>query len=448
MKKRYIITAAFTGILLRLTHHFWLGTKGHENFDFLVFTIVFVLGWLLNLKISSYLADFKNIENKSRIDIIFLAVFFVLLFIPMSNISQEKVSKTENRKLADWQPIILSKTKINYNFGKDFDNWFNDRFFLRKFIVKTYSDVKYYLAYQYYSSNKGFINKKNNWMSTTLNPEKSTITAKEKDNIVVNVRKLKNFCEKNNIKLYIIIPPRKEEICKKELYPIIADMSLYAQTSEIIDYIYKQTGVKIIYPYEKIENYHKHNFAYFKTDHHWTDEAAYIGYLEIMNEVKKDFPDIYINKPNDFNYSYNNKVRVNPDRGFFQGITSQSLNLHNKKILDVDYKYYEHKNSNKIVKHYIKDKEKNIWFNNYIYNIKAPNMTLFGDSFGLNLLPSIVYSFKNTQNIYTYVLDGKSKGERLNIKQFEKDILDNNSDVLVVCFSEITRLGYLYRENE
>ena len=75
-------------------------------------------------------------------------------------------------------------------------------------------------------------------------------------------------------------------------------------------------------------------------------------------------------------------------------------------------------------------------------------MTLFGDSFGLNLLPSIVYSFKNTQNIYTYVLDGKSKWERLNIKQFEKDILDNNSDVLVVCFSEITRLGYLYRENE
>lgn len=422
--------------------------KGHAktNFEFELFIIIMVLSYLIAFKIVDYIADFKTIKNQSRIEILFLVIFFAILFLPMAYIDQGKISKGENKTLAKWKPLITSDG-INYNFGKDFDNWYNDRFFLRSFIVKTYSDMKYNLAYQYYETRQGFLNKKNNWMNDTINLGDSSISQAKKDEIIKDIRKLQEFCNKNNIKLYIIIPPRKGEICQKELYPILGNPSKYKETSEVIDYIYDKTGVKVVYPYKELEEYHKNNFAFFKTDHHWTDEAAYLGYLEIMKQVKKDFPNVHINTKDDFNYTYSKKVRVLPKNGFFNGITYKALKLNDNHILDTKYKYYVHKNSDRIVTNFQKDDD-NIWHHKYFNNINAPNMMLFGDSFTLNLLPSIVYSFKNTDNIYTYVLGEKTKYDRLNLKRFEKEILENKTDVLIICLSEISRLGFIYRENE
>lgn len=80
----------------------------------------------------------KNIDKQSRIDIIFLTIFFTFLFIPMSKINQDEISSQENRMLAKWQPLINEDREINYNFGKDFNEWFNDRFYLRNNMLYLY----------------------------------------------------------------------------------------------------------------------------------------------------------------------------------------------------------------------------------------------------------------------------------------------------------------------
>ena len=443
IRRRNFIAGAITVIILLITLGIWFEEK-HFNFE--LFVIISVLSYLLAFKIVDYIADFKTIENKSRIEILFLVIFFSILFVPMSHISQDKISKSENKTLASWKPLITKDNHLNYNFGDDFDKWYNDRFFLRKFIAKTYSDMRYYLTYQYYETRQGFLNKRNNWMSTTIYFGDFSVSQEKKDEIVKNIRILQDFCQKNNIKFYIIIPPRKEEICQKELYPVLKSVSQYEVTSEVINYIYDKTGVQVIYPYKELEEYQKTNFAFFKSDHHWTDEAAYLGYLKIMEQVKKDFPNIYINTAEDFDYTYNKKVRVLPSRGFFLGKTYEALKLSNKRILDTEYKYYKHKNEDKVK--FSSINKDNIWHHYYKNPISAPNLVLFGDSFTLNLLPSIVYSFKNTDNIYTYVADETTKYDRLNIKRFEDEILENNADVLVICLSEISRLGFIYREND
>jgi len=195
-----------------------------------------------------------------------------------------------------------------------------------------------------------------------------------------------------------------------------------------------------------LEEYHQTNYAYFKSDPHWTDDAAYLGYLQIMKEVKKDFPNIYINTENDFDYEYSNLVRVLPKNGFFEGRNYEVLKLHDKKVLDAKYKYYKHKDYKSLAyKSVFKDK---IFHLHYQYNQYAPNLVLFCDSFSLNLLPAIVYSFNNTDNIYTYTLEGVSKYDRFNINRFEDEILQNNTNVLVICLSELKRLRYLYGKDE
>ncbi len=445
MRKRYFISSAITLGLLLLTSKFWF--IDGKQFDFYIFFIVLVVSYLFAFKIIDYLADFKTIQHQSRIEIVFLALFFTILFIPMMHITQDKISSSENRTLAVWKPLITSKGEINYKFGKDFDNWFNDRFFLRKPIVKTYKNFKYRIAYQYYETAQGFLNKKNKWMDSDKSTNDVHYTQKDYDKAVRSIVKLQKFCEKNNIRFYIIIAPRKQEIYTKELYPMLKNKSRFNESIKMANYIKNKTNVDIIYPFNELKDLSKKDYAYFKSDHHWTDEGAYLGYLKLMQQVKKDYPDIYINTNKDFDYFYSNKVRVLPDTGLFEGRTYKVMNLHDKKLLDAKYKYYKHKKSDNIKYHSKNFKGKYYWFLDYKNNIKAPKLLLFGDSFTLNLLPSIVYSFSNTKNIYTYV-SGENGMKNMNIKRFENEILNHKTDVLVICLSEIIRIGFLYEENE
>ena len=77
-----------------------LNVKSSIKFDFKLFVIILILTFLLSYKLSDYVADFKSVKEKSRIEILFLTIFFIFLFIPMSNINQGDISKNENRTLA------------------------------------------------------------------------------------------------------------------------------------------------------------------------------------------------------------------------------------------------------------------------------------------------------------------------------------------------------------
>ena len=478
MRKRCIIAGIFTLCILCLTNSFWLEIKhkntlntvkppqtvthrgvehkpnhsnrkrqNHVKFEFEIFVIVLVLSYLLSYKLIDYLADFKTIKDKSRIEILFLAIFFTLLFIPMMYISDAKTSKSENRTLAKWKPLIAGKGRINYNFGKDFDNWYNDRFFPRSLILKGYNQLKYYIALNYFENTKGFINKRNHWLSSDFGHGKWIVSQKEKDLTIRNIQKLTDFCNKNGIKPYIIIVPRKEEICIKELYPRLKKVSNYKQTNEIIEYIKEKTGIEIIYPYKELEELQRVDTAYFKTDHHWTDEGAYIAYLQVMNQVKKDFPEIKISQPDDFNYKYTQKIKVAPYANFHNGITYRSMNLHDKKLLDRKYKYFYHKTFDCMKYEYENHSKEQYHIFLYHNSVNAPNAVLMGDSFSLNLLPTLPTSFKDTTNVYSYVLENNIT-RAFNIKRFEKYILANNPKVLIITLCDIKRLQYLFKESE
>ena len=140
MKKRYIISFLLVLGILGVTHTAWLtikpkapvavqqvqgggGTapqlpKRHSRagikFDAMMFIIIVILGYLLSFRLTSYLAEFKLEKNYSRIDIVFLAVCALLMYLPMSHISNSKKSDVENRNLAVWKPLITQKGEINY----------------------------------------------------------------------------------------------------------------------------------------------------------------------------------------------------------------------------------------------------------------------------------------------------------------------------------------------
>lgn len=447
-----ILTPSSNSIIL--TYPETLHIRAAIKLDFTLLIVIVILTFLLAYKLSNYLADFKTIQDKSRLDIIFLTIFFVFLFVPMSNISQEEISQKENRSLAKWKPWILENNEINFEFGRNFNDWFNDRFFTRPFLVNCYKSLRYKIAYRYYETGGLYLNKETNYMSSKFVTNAGNYyDDKRIKRICSNIKKFQEFCSKNNMKLYILIAPSKDSIPNKFSYPVLRAKSsniYYQETKDAIRKINKETNQTIVYPYEEILELSKRTNTHFKTDHHWTDEGAYVGYLKLMEEIRKDFKTIKISGPSDFNYEFSRKVRVEPVVGYDNGFTYNAMGLHDEGILDTEYRYYNDKNSENIKLTY-----DNHWQDAYefIYyenknNINAPDMVLYGDSFTLNLLSTIKSSFHRTNNIYSFVADDSCMEKYINIKRFEKEILKSKPDILVYCTFDLGRLEYLYNAKE
>ena len=69
--------------------HHWRFSDLRRFYDmnWLLFFSVLILVFLLTYKLVQYVAKFKLLEHNSRIDIVFVVAFAMLLFVPMSHIS-------------------------------------------------------------------------------------------------------------------------------------------------------------------------------------------------------------------------------------------------------------------------------------------------------------------------------------------------------------------------
>lgn len=280
---------------VEITYNKPLNLKADFDFDFKLFIIITVLSFLFIYKISSYAADFSSIKGKSKIDLIFLTIFFCLLFIPMSNIDKSERTLKENRFLNKWKPLITECNEINYNFGKDFDKWFQDRFNLRNFFITTYG-YKYLLQKNWQAGN--VIKGKEGWLffnypdGIESYTNKHHFSQKELKTIASKLNKINDYCEKHNKKFYLFIAPDKHRIYPEYYSDIIRPLRKETRAQQFIDYMNKNSNVKIIYPKQVLLD-NKDKLVYYKKDTHWNSLGAYFGYLELMKYINKDFKDIH-----------------------------------------------------------------------------------------------------------------------------------------------------------
>lgn len=129
----------------------------------------------------------------------------------MMKISDEEISPKENRRLAAYKPFI-EHNEINYNFGKDFDSWFSDRFLLRDVLIPLYNKINLTLRSDFVETRKVDLIKSNGWM---FEKYPRSLSNEEFDIIAANLNRFNQFCIKNGIKLYVLIPPAKEFYCRK-----------------------------------------------------------------------------------------------------------------------------------------------------------------------------------------------------------------------------------------
>ena len=259
--------------------------------DWYVFVILLTMSFFVSYKIVRYLAKFKFQQSSSRIDIVFVAIFFLLLFLPMSRISDDEISNDENRSLAKYVPFY--DKGINYQFGQQFEKWFNDRFLGRKKLIKIYNDIVEKVTLQ---GNRNVIIGEDGWLflrsgGSIENFRNAVLFSDEELKKVADYLSAIDSWAKNNGKgFYYVICPDKNKVYGENItFTSKLRPDSEGRTLQLINYLNKNTDVKVLYLKDVLHANKGDNLLYYKNDTHWTTMGGYVGYVELMNMIRKQY---------------------------------------------------------------------------------------------------------------------------------------------------------------
>ena len=375
-----------------------LNVLADHDIDWCLFIICLAFAIFLSSTIVFYLAKFKIFEFHSRIEIVFLTVFFVLLCIPMSHISDAEMSEQENRILTK-APSLYVAGQINKIYGKDFEKWFNDRFWGRDFFIGLYSKV--ILSFNNKMNNKKVFQGKDGWLfykeGGSIENFQNAILFRDEElkNIATQLRNIYEWCEKRNKKFYFIIAPDKNKIYG-EYFPEMKKKRPDSQSRarQLVQYLEKYTDVKTLFLYDVLLNNKDKGLLYYRNDTHWNELGAYWGYQEIMNMVGRDFPDVSVFQAN----GYKEIKHLRGDLTWMYPVKLQFDDDTSYEIPQVDD--MTHCDGD------IRDSLKSIMCTSSSSS-SSLSVLAFRDSFTINLAPYFGKSFGKIQYIWRYDINNE-----------------------------------------
>jgi len=310
-----------------------------------------------------------------------------------------EMENTENRKLAD-EPVF--NPELLDPFPVEYEKYYNDHFSLRNQLVK----LKSYLVVNVFNKspmpNKVIFGTEG-WLHLVpkeLEEYRGTnlLSQLEIDKIAVEFKRRKDYLEKRNSKLYIVIAPIKYSIYPEYLPVYVDKINKTSRTDQIISAL-RDNNISVLdlRPHE-IKAKEK-GLVYYKTDNHWNNLGGFYAYKALIDKIKIDFKDIPVLSIDDFDI----KTEVVKGRK-----TAKLLNMIDE-FEDIKYELIQKTPSKtKKVKSVGYPMPKNFPYDyafemNYeTANDSLPKLLFIRDSFGSALIPYLNQSFKRS----LFVFDG------------------------------------------
>lgn len=333
--------------------------------------------------------------------------------MPNTKFDKSEYDYVEKRPLA-MLPKLFNDGQVNKEFGKQFESFYNDRFRKRSICIDKNLAIKGFINGRMENSLE--VEGLDNWIfykgdNSVANYQNKTLFSDvELLKIKHNLEILNSWCNKNKIKLIVIIPPDKNRIYG-EYYPRhIKKVNPKSRAELLKEYLDKNSDIEIIYPVEQMYKRKKmdNEPLYYYTDTHWTPSGSYIAYNEIFKQIKQKYP--YVQQV-DYNKLHVKRMTFKEKFGRFG---DGAINLKTKDS-DFAYLFYDNPTNG--------------------YNLKRYNLKIgiIGDSFSNELSGWLNRSF-NTQH---YWYNEKIElFDDFSMKMWEDKILSYKPDVLVVEFLE------------
>lgn len=206
---------------------------------------------------------------------IFTIIFTLTVFVMFAGYlfgDDGEFSVTENRYLAKRPPVTLSSL-MDGSFMKNFELYTEEQLPLRDGLIKLKA-VCCEVAYK--NENNGIAKGKDGHLF-----EKLINTDRQ---LKKNSAAIENFAKQTDRYIYVCIVPNSYEIQKDYIPAGFPGISQREYIEELYDELSTYGNVHTIDLYETlIENADK--YIYYRTDHHWTTDGAYLGYRKLCDEM-------------------------------------------------------------------------------------------------------------------------------------------------------------------
>ena len=245
----------------------------------------------------------RLLSDKNHIpQILFIAVFFLLLILPVIfiNLKPDQISEYENKKLADWPEFELTE-----DYMKGVYNYINDRIGFRESAIAFYTEANNSLF-------KAMVNPLFMWGEEghIYYKDKDYISAYQRlntdrdyiDSMVDFLVKTNDYLASKDIKfLYYVCPD------KKTIYPEYFPKTVHVnnENESVLDYLDEKmagSGVAYIDPRDVLTASKGDELLYNKMYDvtHWNDRGAFIGHSLIDQKVQEWFTDVPPLLPDNF----------------------------------------------------------------------------------------------------------------------------------------------------
>ncbi len=199
------------------------------------------------------------------------AVAAVWLVLTVFNyvIEDRERSDNENRYLQQFPSVSFQKL-VDGEWQMDFEEYVNDQFILRdKFVeLKAVAEIavaKIEFNDVYYGDNI---------LLEQIPPPDAEITAD-------NIEGIKNFVQNFDVPSDIMLVPTASYVLSRKLPAFADEWDQGAYIDEVFEQLPEVNPINITYPLIASSD----GYAYYRTDHHWTTETAYLAYAEYVKNI-------------------------------------------------------------------------------------------------------------------------------------------------------------------
>lgn len=234
-------------------------------------------------------------DYKKNIHFVFLLVLFVPLLDGAFNFSKLLPVESENNE----NRLLIEKPEFDVKhldkFPEKYEPYYNDHFMLRDFLIKLYHIFNANYLRESPIPKKAFIGE-GNWLYFTDDEQvydgRNTLSKEELKIVANELSGRKEYLKQRNCSLYVFIVPNKLVV-----YPENASFRKRAEQTigELVaDYVSKNSDVSVTYllPALLKEKKKENPLLYWATDNHWSDYGAFIGYKEIMRQIRVSHPQL------------------------------------------------------------------------------------------------------------------------------------------------------------
>ncbi|SFB04464.1 MULTISPECIES: DHHW family protein [unclassified Bacillus (in: firmicutes)] len=391
---------------------------------------------------------------KKIINILFISTFLIIIFSVgiISYVKDDRpISPVENRTLAQ-RPFIDPKTIVSGKFFKDFETYFADQIYGRDHILKAYTKEQLFLK-------RAIINDivvaKNDWL--LYEPSAAGIAYEEMDKSLAN---LKTLADETGVEVHFAAAPYKMNMLEN-IYPTFINEQLGIKRQQyFMSHLPSNVhGINLYQSYKEEFTQDQLETMFFKTDHHWNIDGAFIGYQKIINGLS-DNSKIFKGKPLE---KENMKMVCNHEAQFVGSLNQRLYSMVNTEgekacyyepFFDADHGKVSTKTWDGKVYNNIKDI--------YASGVNRKDTIMYGHLFTWDY-PEIKFEYDNAPNdlhvlilkdsygnpIQPFLAQHFSKTSILDIRHYQEKsiaqyVKDNKVDMILFVYNDSNLTGAMY----